>query len=435
RRSKDRLFYQVLDAHEEARRAERDSELKSGDWKKLLAEQATLETELAGVVAERQETKRNLDQLATLLRLDPVVGEIDREREQLAAYEELSGLPAGFEQRLAGALEKAAASRAAGEGLRADAVRLEDDIAAIHVDEPLLTASPRILKLHSLKGSYLKAREDIARVREELEDFDQRLAQSARRLGLGSEADLAACQPADADLARLKTLVEEGQELDRALAQLRERIEEDRDALRRFTSESAGGRLIDPKPWADRFAALKPDLNEIPRLETLQVSLARTEKDFTDAVSRILPPVTDVENLLASPLPDMAALTHHRRSIDEARAAGAALAAKLAALEAEGRDVERQLAKLELGGAIISREAMAAARSDRDHHLETLRETPDPQGFSRLAEAITEADRMADAALSDAERVSRHAQLMLRRREVDEALVDMRKAAGEAEIG
>src|SRR5690606_6908683 len=211
--------------------------------------------------------------------------------------------------------------------------------------------------------------------------------------------------------------------------------EEDRDALRRFASESAGGRLIDPKPWADRFAALKPDLNEISRLETLQDSLARSERDFTDAVSRILPPVTDVENLLASPLPDMAALAHHRRSIDEARAAGAALAAKLAALEAEGRDIDRQLAKLELGGAIVSREAMAAARLDRDRHLETLRETPDPQGFSRLADAITEADRMADAALSDAERVSRHAQLMLRRREVDEALVDMRKAAGEAEIG
>src|SRR5690606_26994084 len=190
RRSKDRLFYQVLDTHEEARRAERDSELKSGDWKKLLAEQAALEAELAGVVAERQETKRSLDRLATLLRLDPVIGEIDREREQLAAYEELASLPTGFEQRLAGALEKTAASRTAGERIRADVLRLEDDIAAIHVDEPLLSASPRILKLHSLKGSYLKAREDIARVRGELEDFDQRLAQSARRLGLRSEAEI-----------------------------------------------------------------------------------------------------------------------------------------------------------------------------------------------------------------------------------------------------
>src|SRR3546814_10418686 len=78
---------------------------------------------------------------------------------------------------------------------------------------------------------------------------------------------------------------------------------------------------------------------------------------------------------------------------------------------------------------------MAAARSDRDRHLETLRETPDPQGFSCLESAITEADRLADAALFDAERVSSHAQLMLRRREVDAALLDMRKTAGEAEIG
>src|SRR3546814_15728468 len=78
---------------------------------------------------------------------------------------------------------------------------------------------------------------------------------------------------------------------------------------------------------------------------------------------------------------------------------------------------------------------MAAARSDRDRHLETLRETPDPQGFSCLESAITEADRLAAAALFDSERVSSHAQLRLRRREVAEALPAMRKTASGAGVG
>src|SRR3546814_18902616 len=58
RRSKDRLFYQVLDTLEEASRAERDRALKTGGWKKLLTEQADVEAELAGVVTDLHEMKR-----------------------------------------------------------------------------------------------------------------------------------------------------------------------------------------------------------------------------------------------------------------------------------------------------------------------------------------------------------------------------------------
>ena len=81
RRSKDRLFYQVLDTHEEARRAERDNELKASDWKRLIAEQAEVESDLQTVSSERQETKRALESLRLLQRLDPIIREIDRERE------------------------------------------------------------------------------------------------------------------------------------------------------------------------------------------------------------------------------------------------------------------------------------------------------------------------------------------------------------------
>ena len=56
RKSKDRSFYQALERHDEAKRAERDSELKSGDWKRLLADAADIEAQLAALKAERQET-------------------------------------------------------------------------------------------------------------------------------------------------------------------------------------------------------------------------------------------------------------------------------------------------------------------------------------------------------------------------------------------
>ncbi len=212
RRSKDRLFYQVLDSHDEARKAERDNELKSGDWKKLLAEQSEIDADLAAVQAERQETRRTLDRLRTLLRLEPVLREIDRERELLVQYEALASLPAGFEERLAAALEAEHKNAAALKATEAEVSRLRDEIGAVHVDEALIAAAPRIVAAHGNKGAFVNAREDIARVRGEVDDFDQRIAQSARRLGFGKLEELQRAQPTDADLVRLRKLVEEGSE-------------------------------------------------------------------------------------------------------------------------------------------------------------------------------------------------------------------------------
>jgi len=434
RRSKDRLFYQVLDTHEEARKAERDNELKSGDWKKLLAEQAEIEAELAAVQTERQETKHALDRLRKLLALEPVLREIDREEQALAQYAEFAALPSGFEERLAKALE---ASRRNGDAHRAaetEVARLKDEIEAVHVDGALIAATPKILSAHAEKGAYLKAREDIARVRGEVEDFDQRLSQAARRLGFSKLDDLQRGQPADADLARLRKLVEEGGELDRSLKQLRQRIEEERDALRRLQADGADGRLIDPKPWAEQLAVLRPDINAIADVENLEVKAARAEANFNAAAGRLDPPVRDIEKLLSVPLPDVATLTNHRRLIEATKAESAQAGQKLEALRDEANAIGGQLLALEGQGRIVSREDIAAARSQRDALVGAFDAKPPADRLDELRTAIDEADRLADAALADAERVSRHAQLTLRRRELEQAVGAAERAAKEAEI-
>ena len=73
RRSKDRLFYQVLDTHEEARKAERLQELRAGDWNALVKEERQIESDLQTVSSERQETKRAREHLRLLQRLDPLI--------------------------------------------------------------------------------------------------------------------------------------------------------------------------------------------------------------------------------------------------------------------------------------------------------------------------------------------------------------------------
>jgi Uncharacterized conserved protein len=434
RRSKDRLFYQVLDAHDEARKAERDIELKSGDWKRLLAEQTEIETQLAAVVGERQETKRRLDQLRKLLRLEPVLREIDKERTQLADYQALSELPAGFANRLEEVLAKARQNVEARRLAEAELSRLRDELGALHVDEALIAAAPKIVAAHADKGAYVKAREDIPRVRGEVDDFDNKLLQSARRLGFASPEDLKRAQPTDPDLTRLRKLVEEGTDLDRNLKQLRQQTEDAQNALSRLQGEGVDSWLIDPKPWIEQLAALRPEIAELTNLEALQVRVTRAENDLAMAVGRLDPPVKDMERLLSAPLPDIATLTTHQRMIEAAKSEQLRAAQKLAGTRDEAKAVANQLAGLEAFGDLVSRDDIVEARKKRDGLLEAFAAKPGSSALEEVTAAVNEADRLSDAALADAERVSRHAQLTLRHRELEGDIDACEATLKEAEI-
>ncbi len=433
RRSKDRLFYQTLDSHEEARKAERENELKSGDWKKLIAEQDALNAELDTLQVERQDKKRRLDQLRLLQRLDPIIREIDRVQDQLVRYEGLGDLPSDFQASLASLLERSQENEQALRHAKADKNRLKEDIAAISVDDPLLASSSTIMAAHADKGAYKKASEDLVRVRSELEDFEQKLAQSARRLGLTSIEDVVSRQPSDADLQRLRTLLDEGAELDREIREVRQRILEQQDGLRQLATSAQGERLGDPKAWSEQLATLQPELNELLGMEALQVKLGRAEADLATAVARLDPPANDIRVLSTLPLPDVSELANHRRLIDDARAHSKSISAHVAAIEEEIAKVLHELAALEGAGHIISRDDLLASRVARDSFLQSVQKQPDASGFEQLMTAIGAADTLADALLADAERVSRHAQLSLRRAELEQSLAVARRDASHAQ--
>ncbi len=433
RRSKDRRFYQVLDTHEAARRAEREHELRAADWKKLLAEEAEIAADLDVVQAERAETRRALDRLHRLIRLEPIVRDIDRDIERAARLDLPAGLPSGAEDDLAELLDDLRRNEDAKRAAEQEVVRLRQEIETVHVDAALIGAAPRILALHARSGVYLNARQDIPRVRFEVDDFAQRLTLAARRLGFSGPEELERAQPADADLVRLREAVEKGQEFDLGLKQLARRTEEERDALGKLDVDIGGGRVVDPKPLMDKLIALRPDIADLSGLEALKIRQARAERDLAGAVARLDPPVRDVEQLLGAPLPDLETLAAQKRAIDAARGESAQLAHRLASLKEEAENLGVELASLAMGGEIVSREAIAAAREKRNALLDAVSTGgSDAEGLRQVRDATDEADRLADAALSDAERVLRHAQLNLRLRELKQRIL---VAEGKAKEG
>ncbi|MCZ3379471.1 ATP-binding protein [Rhizobium sp. AG207R] len=432
RRSKDRGFYQALDRYEDARKAEKDNELKSGDWKKLLAEAAELETELERLQAERRSTREALDRLQRLKTLQPLLSEIDAETLALDGLSDLAAIPDGFADKLEQRLRDKEASEAELRRARQAVLRAEEDLSRIQVDEALLQMSGDVTQLFADTGNYRAQRHDLPRVDQELAGYDTTLSQLARRLGL-AEAELERQQPSDIDRTRLSELVEQGRQLARQIQSLAEQSDSERRQLATLQKDSLNGRLIDPRPYIDQLEALGSDLSALARLDGLETQIRRTDADLHEAAGRLRPPVGDIDLLFSVPLPETMEIIGHRDAIDAARSKVRDATGKLQTYDEQLAEIVQILADAERAGPVVTREQIAAARESRDAQWASIQEkwkdgaAPEAKILAALIVSVAEADRLADAALSDADRVVRHADYRLRQARL---LQDRKEASG-----
>ncbi|MDL2400876.1 ATP-binding protein [Rhizobium mayense] len=421
RRSKDRSFYRALDRHDEARKAERDNELKSGDWKKLLSEAAELEAELERLQDQRRRTRQALDQLQRLKTLQPLLAEIDGEMAALVSLADISVMPDSFADRLEQGLSD---KRSAEDELRRAqqlAERTREELSSIEIDETLVRISDDITQLFADTGNYRSQRHDLPRVDQELAGYDAALAQLARRLGFADAGQLEERQPSDADRGRLSELVEEGRRLLFQGQGIAEQSDSERRQLATLERDSHSGRLIDPRPYIDQLEALARDLSALARLDGLETQIRRIKTDLQEAAARLRPPVADIEAFFTASLPDSAEIVAHRETIDAIRGSLREASGKVRVYDEQLAEVEQALEDAERTGPIVTHEQIAEARAVRDVLWQSIRDAlveggspSDGQTIATFATSVMEADRLADAVLSDAERVSRHADNKLR---------------------
>jgi uncharacterized protein YhaN len=413
RKSKDRSFYQALDRHEAARHSEKGNELRAHDWKRLTDEFRLVEAQLLALDGERLETKTRLDRLQHLRTVEPLVAEVDIELIALSQFDEISTVSDEVERRLAELLATLD-TIAAQEATARDAFeRIETELNSLSSEPLFLAQGDRILALFAQKGAYAQARSDIARVKAEVADFDLDLAGLGRRAGhIGSIEALVDTQPTDAQIAQLNTLVREGNELRRAAADLRQRLEQQAADLRRMERDDGAGEFRDVRALQERFAALQPDIRILQGEDQADVAAARIRLGIAEAKGRLIPPVVDLEILLSSPLPDEVELEKHRPALVAAADKVARSQERLVERCLERDEVTRQLQELESDGQLITRGMIEEARAVRDTALLEFRQGGPWDDV--LSGTIVEADKLADGALSQAERTARHAQLALR---------------------
>lgn len=436
RASKERLFYQILARHDEARRTERESELRATDWKALLASIDELKARQEAVRDKRVAARKRLNRLQMLRQLQPLVSEIDLDLGRLVAFADLADVPPGTSVELSKRLAEAGQGAEAVTAAELQIEKAKETLARIHVDEALSREKDAVYALFAQSGDYAAKQRDLPRIEAERDDYASEIVELARRLGLPAADEMERVQPSDAMLSQARELLAEGRRLGDALAALQQRNAEERQALAALERDEQSGPLIDPKPWRERFAALAPDLQAIARKPDFEAKLTRETRRLKEEAARLAPSVDDLDRLAATPLPSPETIAQHRDRLDALDRSLAGARERLAGADQELAKVEAEIARFEQGGPVPSREMIAESRRKRDARFEALADslagkTPAlPAG--QMEERIelyrllaAEADRLADAALADAESVSRHAAHLERKADLDRARAEI----------
>lgn len=422
RAAKDRRFYQALERFELARKSIRDRELKAGTWKELNEEIAELEARLEQIKEDRTKKGVERGRLARLRQVAPLVRQIDADLEEWAVLARLPEVPAGFSAELTEALSALAGLDRERDQAVAGVEEAERRLAEIAVDDALLARGDEIQGLFAESTAYAKNRADTPRIQEEEGEFTTRLAKLARRLGVEASGPLELAPPADAAVALARELSAEGEAIERELAAGERSLAAEKAELAKIDRQRAErGALLDPRPLAERLAAFAPVLQRLDRGEEARLALAEEERLLAVGKRSLAPPLPEGASLARATAIPAEAVARFRREMEGAAERSRHAAENVEAAALRGAASEDKLFRLSQGGRPVPTVgAVLAAREARERAWAELRapllagEAPAAPGRRAAAVAdferhSSEADRLADEMMTDAERVASYA--------------------------
>jgi len=417
RASKERRFYQALERYNTAIAAERQQELKSGDWRQLIGEIGEIERQLAEVKARRAEVTVGLARLQRLKALEPLIAAIDHIERDLAAFDDLPEVPPDFVAECRAALDSAEGTGAQERLAEEEVVVARTALDVIDVDEPFIVHAEAITELFSRKADYLSKLAEVPRLEEERDALTTSLAGLTRRLGLADADEAMRRLPPESVMQTARHIIDEGLALERQVAADEQRLEDERAAIEAQQSEGTQGSLNDPKPWRDQLSAVGPDLKELNEQAYLENTRRGIEQRLAEAAQRLTPPVPEIERLERATLPTREMILIYKESFERLLNEQREARAELDANSRQHAEAIQRLAEQERQGPLSHQDAVRRLRESRDRSFGVLRGHMLREGRLLTAEQLSErlllfeeemaeADRTADEAVADAARIS-----------------------------
>lgn len=417
RKTAQRPFYLALERWSESRRQLNASLVRPQQWdeRERALREAVARREAGNAAAN--EAGERLRRLERIRRVRPILARHAAARLWLAENPGAPLLPVGLAARLPEARGAVARAAHALETARGFLRRLDADIGAIVTDDALLARGEELEGLVAASAGAAEARDGLPEAERALAAARARVAAGLEALGAGDAADPAALVPSGALVAGLRQLAAEHAARVSAFANLPRRQAEQEARLGEAKRVLAA---LPPAGDVQRIEALLREIRRegdpLARLALARRGVAEAEGRLAAALARLPAGLREAEAPAALP-----ALERLAAALDEARAALGRREEAAARTEAALAGLRDEQAALEAAGPPPTRGALAAARARREEGWSLVfrrlageaapaaernygGDRPLPLAF---AEAVAEADRIADARLADAERAAR----------------------------
>jgi len=416
RSSDKRLFDKASEAFTQARQEMKNKILRVEILEGMRKDLERLTSHLGELTKQRAEART---EHARLVRLKTIVPQLNILDSHISALSQFVDLPECSAQSIARLREAIGASESAGQQLRAAQEALDRSREAAKApggDSDTLAYQTSVDSLQTKIGKYESATADRARVAAEA-DFKQReLNQLSVRLGI-APADLTASQPSDSVLSDVESLIAEKAEIERKTGHYEEAIRELEEQLEQLRAQATESPEDDPALWRDQFYALRSGRVNVEKLIAITANIATARRKLSERAARLAPPIHDMESHASLSLPSIDTIERHRREILALEDSKRLLAIEFAELTSQIEEGDKRLAALQQGPPVASNALIESAREGREVTWGELRsvvlgDTPSmpdagkPYAVELFEKQSSEADRLADAAIQDADRVA-----------------------------
>jgi chromosome segregation protein len=413
-----RRFDQAADAYTQARSEIRKRTLLAETLEGMRTALQSLESQLTLLSQARDADRAKHARLTRLRTIAPQLRILDTEYENIREFSNLPELSEQAINRLRTVIAESGASlqkrESAAESLAAANAALD----GIRVEAATLVHQASVQTLQTYIEKYQSAINDRTRVASDAESKQREIVLMAARVGI-AEDQLDSSQPTDAVLAELEDLITQGQKLSQDRERLETSISEVKTKLEELEGDGQTSGLRDPAAWRTRFDALESSRPLLERSRTLARDSAATRRKLEERSARLSPPVSELESLgrLTLPTPEAIARLENRFSEIEDSRRQTEAAVKMLDLAIE--NARKTLKALVSGEPVASADRIADARQARETSWQQLRPLvlsknapialdSRPVVVDLFETRVSEADRLADDATRDADRVAQY---------------------------
>lgn len=411
RKSGNRIFYQQQDAYEEARRTLGQAQLRTRDWKESHDALMDVQHQLEEARNKHAEIQQHIHRLERIRRVQPLLRDAEAVRQRQEALQ-ASGMPPLLPDNARQIFEQASQQGAKVQAnmayLQAELNELDQALAAVTLDTPVLARADEITRLDEARVQCHDHPARLQRHQEKLQTLQARVKALAAELGWPAEDEAAMARrlPAPAWRERTAELIRRHQALQHAV----EKARHERDAqaqnlsqwqaqLQSLASDGIDPALSDLLEQARRLG--DPDAQS----DTLASERQRLDAALEATLAGMGPWRQPIDRLQAMLVPETSQVDALRvQQHDDARA----LQARQEALQKKIQDIQQQeqaLLQLVRHHQPVSREDVAQARRQRDDDWQAIKADPAtlPARAGAFEARIHEADALADARLERAQ--------------------------------